>query len=300
MSWTRTSWIGTDALPNGMSHLALPILREDKRGQLMVFATARDALSRSHPVCADAELDQDGRLTLQCSWRVIAGPGEPGYFDENGLSLSDVRPTPDGFEGVTFGWRLRAGGGWFNEIGHLQMDFRGALLKRSIAPWQPRTALDPVSMAYPTFGRNDDLLYCAPTGLRHDTGTPADFRIMRMDLKSGHREVVADPTMLNMPGIFAFTRPWLGGPFSDERLFVSVRGDKYQIMSINYMNISQPGEMGAMREELQGQRNERESGSACYPSLFEGQGLSLMLYNGRGYGASGFGVVARDRDDSNK
>ncbi len=297
MSWIRTSWIGTDALPDGMTHLALPVLKEDDRGRLLVFATARDAVSRSHPVCADAELDEDGRLSLQSPWRVIAGPGQVGFFDESGLSLSDVRLTQHGFEGVTFGWRLRAGGGWFNEIGYLHMDYRGTLLDRSVAPWQSRAKLDPVSMAYPAFARGDDLLYCAPSGLRPDTGTPSDFRIMRMNLKSGHRKLLADPALLNRPEIFAFTRPWLHGVPSEERLFLCMRGEKYRIMSIDFANMERLGETGVLFEELRAREDERESGAVCYPSLFDRDDLSLMLYNGSGYGASGFGVAARERNE---
>ena len=298
MAWTRTSWIGTDALPDGMTHLALPILKEDHRGHLLIFATARDAANRSYPVYADADLDEGGRLSLQSPWHVIAEPGRSGLFDESGLSLSDVRLTQHGFEGVTFGWRLRAGGGWFNEIGRLQMDSSGALLDRSVAPWQPRTKLDPISMAYPAFGQGNDLLYCAPTGLRRGDGTPSDFRIMRMNVKTGHREVLADPALLNNPGIFAFTRPWLHSTPHDVRIFLCMRGETYRIMSFKFVNMEEAKESGVMVEELQARRDGRESDSVCYPSLFNTANLDLMLYNGSGYGARGFGVAARERNES--
>lgn len=300
MSWTRTTWIGTDALPAGMTHLTLPILRKNHLGQWMCFATSRDRASRSHLVCTEAELDDEGRLKLLGPWRIIAEPGHLGHFDENGLSLSDIRPTAEGFEGVTFGWRLREGGGWFNEIGHLTMDLSGTVLERSLAPCQSRTEIDPISMAYPTFGDEGQILYCAPTALHRDTGRPSDFRVLRLNIKSGRRAILIDPDRLNIPGVFALTRPWLHQNPLESRIYFCMRGDKYRIMSVPYEETYRLSGAGHLREEILALPDEHEAGSVCYPSIIEHHEVSVLLYNGDGYGASGFGVAVRERGELNR
>ena len=90
---------------------------------------------------------------------------------------------------------------------------------------------------------------------------------MRMNLKSAHRELLADPALLNRPEVFAFTRPWLHGMPSEERLFLCMRGDKYRIMSIDFANMERLAETGALLEELLAREDEREVGRGA-ESLF--------------------------------
>ncbi len=40
-----------------------------------------------------------------------------------------------------------------------------------------------------------------------------------------------------------------------------------------------------------------DSQSVEYPYVFEHRGQKFMLYNGNGYGATGFGIAVLDKDD---
>ncbi len=294
MGWARTSWIGTDSLPPGMTHLALPLLVRDQAGNLRCFATARDASSRSHPVTAPAAFDNNGSLSLVASWQVVAPLGEAGRFDESGLSLSSVRSTPDGFECLTFGWRLRSGGGWFNEVGRMMLDHNARLLSRDAAPWLPRTRLDPISMAYPSHAGRSEILYCAPSRLDRGTGRPADFLLMRAEIGSGRRSVVADPREFRLAGVFAFSRPWVHKEGGRSHLWFCMRGERYRIVRAVGDGLANEAPIHELVEEFPALSDDREAGSVCYPSISRQGSLLVMLYNGTRYGASGFGVAVQD------
>ena len=295
MTWTRTCWIDTSGLPEGMSHLALPVLTgTTDTGVLRCFATARDRSNRSMPVTAPVEVDGSYRLRLLEPWTLVAHVGTPGAFDESGLSLTDVRETEGGFEALTFGWRLRAGGGWFNEVGRIHMDAEGHLLGRSMAPWLPRSEVDPISMAYATFGGDSSILYCAPTHLESETGRPADFRILRCEESTGLRSVVLVPERLELPGVFALTRPWLVKTETAESLWFCFRGEKYRIGSVELSQLSRDEGDPVRIDELVPLNDHREAGSNCYPSFLKVGPVTLLLFNGSGYGATGFGVAVAE------
>jgi hypothetical protein len=270
----------------------MPILQRSHSGDLVCFATARDRDNRSYPVMAWVDFRGTGSLQVVSGWTIIAHPGPPGYFDESGLSLSDARSTADGWTCLTFGWRLRLGGGWFNDIGILHLDLQGRLLERSATPYLTRTEIDPVSAAYPTFADATSIMYCSPTLLDHQTGRPIDFRILRGVVNSTTRTVIADPRLAQLADIFAFSRPWILHGSHDSRIYFSMRGSHYEIVSIPYTQVSHSSMRGLpIRKELSGLSDARENSSACYPSLFQESDVTLLLYNGERYGATGFGIA---------
>jgi len=295
--WQRTSWIPTDRLPEGLSHLALPLLVPTREtGIQLCFANARDAKNRSHPVCATVSLNDSGDLHLEDSWRVIATPGSAGHFDENGLTVSDVQLTSSGYECLTFGWRLRQGGGWFNEIGELLLDLDLNVLSRSSAPTLERTSLDPISLAYPSFGPNLEIFYNAPSRLCEKTGKPLDFQILRRDA-DGIRTTVADPKILREQSYFAFTRPWILMDGGVCHMWFCARGDRYRILHAVQEGIDRNVFSVSRFDDFVGLPNIFEDSSACYPSVSVVGELAVMLYNGAGYGASGIGVATRHAGD---
>lgn len=291
MAWQRLGWIDATHLPVGLTHLALPLIAPNvERAGYRFFATARDSQNRSVPVTAIADMQDEQLFTLDGPWHRIAGPGPAGHFDDSGLTLSDVKSTGVGYECATFGWRLRSGGGWFNEIGSMQLDGHARLLSRSVAPTLARTCLDPISMAYPTLFGETNVFYCAPSRLDPITGKPADFRILRLNLVDGLREVVVEAPMLKMPNVFAVTRPWVADLDGSRYLWFCARGTKYRLFRVPLS-----GSLGIDNSEFQIEMpallDDREAGSVCYPSLTFVNGELTMLYNGSGYGLTGFGLA---------
>ena len=276
-----------------MTHLTLPRLLPSVDPEVFIcFANARDARNRSHAVFALVSLNNSGELKLENSWQVLVNPGLPGHFDESGLTISDVRPRGSGYECLTFGWRLRYGGGWFNEIGNVLLDANLQVLSRTAAPFMSRTSIDPISLAYASFGIDSEILYCAPSGLSEETGTPLDFRILRRDL-TGVRRVLADPEGIRSPGVFAYTRPWALLHNGVSHLWFCARGDKYRIMHTR-RDESDPNKLSIPpTDDLVGLSNVREGGAVCYPSVSIVGDLAVLLYNGAGYGATGIGVAIR-------
>lgn len=299
MTWTRTSWVHPDRLPEGLGYLSMPILCSDPRtGDLRCFATARDRSNRSHPVTARAVLGETGRLRLIDRWEAIAAPGPPGAFDEAGLSLSHVRVTNDGYECMTFGWRLRNGGGWFNEIGSLFLDVYGQVLERPPIPTMHRSSLDLISMAYPFRAEDGTILYCGPSLLDEETGRPKDFRILQA--KGTHDDmhhVVMDPSTFDLPGIHAFTRPWRTFVAGRHFLWFCMRGEKYQIARASEAEVNGQAQRLSVVQDFFAADNDEEDGNACYPSVLQRDATLVMLYNGAGFGKTGFGVAIQSISD---
>lgn len=275
-----------------MTHLALPMLvQHPESNSPLCFATARDEVGRSQPVVAHVEVDGEGTLQLAGEWKLVAGPGKLGHFDEAGLSLSGIVPSEGGFECLTFGWRLRAGGGWFNEIGHLTLNTTGAVVMRSLAPSIARTAADPISMAYPVEGEGGTILYCAPRSLDPASGRPADFVVMR---KGPHgREMVLLPEHSKNSGIFALTRPWPDLQRPGLGMWLCAKGENYKIYYVSLDAEDERGTKAIFKEDLTALNDENEMGSLCYPSVTTLGDREYLLYNGAGYGRTGFGVAMR-------
>lgn len=299
MTWSRTSWVYPDRLPKGLGFLALPILCSDPRtGDLRCFATARDHSHRSHPVTARAVLEDTGRLRIVDRWDAIAAPGPLGAFDEAGLSLSHARATSNGYECMTFGWRLRNGGGWFNEIGSILLNVHGQVLERPRVPTMHRSNLDLISMAYPFRAHDGAILYCGPSTLDQRTGRPKDFRILQAEgIDDEMRRVVMDPSTFDLPGIHAFARPWRASVAGKDFLWFCMRGEKYQIARASEAEVFGEAQRSSIVQDFSAAENDEEDGNACYPSVLQLDTTLVMLYNGAGFGKTGFGVATQSISD---
>ena len=281
--------MGVDELPDGLSHLALPILVEQgSEGHLICFATARDSHNRSLIVAAPMVLETGGSPQFLDKWRVLARPGATGHFDESGLSLSDAWLEGGSVKGLTFGWRLRFNGGWFNEVGDVQISGSLDRSTTSLAPTFARSPLDPISMAYPSRGPRGTILYCSPASLDHDSGRPLDFHIHQLDLSCGTRRRLLSPTDLGIPGYFALTRPWVLECTDHAHLWFCARGDRYQLF---HALLSAAGDVQEVRMDFTADSSAQESGSAAYPSVLRTKDRTLLAYNGDRYGLTGFGVA---------
>lgn len=295
VTWTRISWVYPDLLPQGLSHLTMPMLCSDPiSGSLRCFATARDSHNRSLPVTALVDFDDHDEFQVLSPWEIITLPGSMGAFDEAGLSLSHARVTTVGYTCMTFGWRLRKGGGWFNDIGLLNLDFETRVTHRPNVPVMARGSVDPISMAYPFSSSDGTIFYCGPSELNAVSGRPKDFRILTArNLDVIPHSVLMEPADLKLPGVYALTRPWKTTIAERDFLWLCARGARYQIIRVDMTGgICRTSSINFARD-LVALDNEEESGHVCYPSIFEWNSRVVMLYNGAGYGKSGFGIATQ-------
>ena len=271
----------------------LPTLYSSLGGPQIVVAHARDSQGRSHVIRADAVVSEIGALRLLSAWEVLASPGPPGHFDEAGIVVSDLEATPSGVFALTHGWRLRRPNGWFNGIGSMDItpDLRSVAARRVSAPIV-MSDLDPISTAYPHRDRlSGDLLYCSTTSISADSGYPIGYRIHRRN-RDRTSSVFLDPLWRSKAGLYAYARPQTLVWEDDRHLWLCSKGDKYRIEHWRFReNSRSPAGLVRGGLGLTPSGDGGEVSEVSYPHVSVVERNLLMLYNGDGYGRTGFGVA---------
>ena len=195
--------------------------------------------------------------------REEAVPGVPGTYDDAGCMVSYV--TPDNIYYV--GWNRSVAVPFRNSIGLIRAG------EKLHYPILDRNRYDPVGVASCWHG-----LRYYTSFLGWENGRPRYHIVNR----EPHSPAI---TFKNTETEWAITRPCVMG----DEMFYCYRGDEYRI---GY----------ATRKDGIWTRRDEEAGivpsgdgfdahAVCYPCVFERDGARYMLYNGDGYGRTGFGIA---------
>lgn len=268
--------------------------------RLRVFFSARDAEQRSHVASLVLDMAR-GATVSDLSDAPLLSPGDYGTFDDCGCSMGCALEVDGRLRLYYLGWNLRRPSPWLNAIGCAHEDpATGTFVRVAPAPVLDRSAADPYSLSYPSVLREGGrwrMWYGSNLGWGDG---PYDMRYVLKHAWSddglrwhadGH---VALPLA---PGETALARPQVlaraGGGY---RMWYSRRGTAdapdYRIG------------MAESDDGLAWTRHDDEAGigvsaagwdseMVCYPFVFSHRGREYMLYNGNGYGRSGFGLAVR-------
>jgi hypothetical protein len=304
MIWRKKGLLFTaDKLDAWMfSHAAnpVPIMKPD--GLLRVFFTSRDISSRSHIGWCDLNPVADFKV-MGISDAPVLTPGEIGLFDDSGVTLACIVPVGSTWHLYYLGWNLAVTVPWHNSIGLAIGDpFTGKFTKHSLAPMMDRDATDPYSVSYP-FVLEDEGKFKMWYGTNRSWGAKQE----EMDhvLKYADSN---DGIHWSRSGIVSLDHIY-DGEYAVSRPFVKKEGGIYK-MWFSY----RPGPEGATyrigyaesEDGIRFTRKDQEVGitvsqdgwdqeMVCYPSIFEFGGKTMMLYNGNGYGKSGFGLAVLEK-----
>lgn len=284
------------------SHAANPVAIWKPDGMLRIFFTSRDISSRSHIGWCDVNPESDFKV-IGVSESPVLTPGDIGLFDDSGVTLACILPVGNTWHLYYLGWNLAVTVPWHNSIGLATGDpFSGIFTKHSLAPMMDRDATDPYSVSYP-FVLQDEGKYRMWYGTNRSWGAKQEE--MNHVLKYAESE---DGIHWKRTGIVSLDHIY-AGEYAVSRPFVQREGDLYR-MWFSY----RPGPEGATyrigyAESTDGIRFTRKDGAVgigvsesgwdsemvCYPSLFQYKGKTMMLYNGNGYGKSGFGLAILEK-----
>jgi hypothetical protein len=285
-----------------VSHAANCVAWPVEGSRVRVYFTTRDAKKRGSVAWIEIDLRRPAEILARASEPVLR-PGEIGTFDDSGVSLACI--VSDGGTLLLYymGWNLGVTVPWRNSIG-LAASTDGTHFERmSPAPVLDRNRVDPYSLSYPCVMRDGDLWRMwYGSNLRWGSSQREMDHVIKD--ATGVDAQTWTPTGRTCIGIeredeYAFSRPAvLRDQLRDHsvwRMWYSYRGDHYRI---GYAT-SADGVHWQRRDEEVGLTPSDagwDAQSIEYPWVFDHQGQRYMLYNGDGYGLTGFGLAVLEQD----
>ncbi len=237
----------------------------------------------------------------ELSTEPLLAPGPVGTFDDCGCSVGCIIQDGRHLRLYYLGWNLRRPSPWLNAVGlALEDPATGKFIRSSQAPVLDRSAVDPYSISYPCVLReNGRWRMWYGSNLGWGAG-PYDMSYV---IKIAESE---DGMVWRATGTVAV--PLASGETALARAHVLARvGGGYVMWYSRRGTPDAPGYRIGYAESDDGLRWERHddragidvSGSGwdsemvCYPYVFPHDGRDYMLYNGDGYGRTGFGIAVR-------
>jgi hypothetical protein len=302
LAWRRLGLVfappaaGADAALT--SHAALPVPFPLGGDLLRVFYSGRDAANRSSVGSVVLRLGEAPRLE-EADPAPVLRPGGLGAFDDAGIGLGSLVADPAGDRLYYMGWNVGGAVPWRNAIGLALGDARAARFERfSAGPLLDRDIHDPYSLSYPW------VLRLAPRDWRMWYGTHRSWGAATADMSHAIRAArSADGISWRRAARIAV--PPEGEEIATVRPTVLARAGGGFTMWFARRSEAGPYALGRADSAdgriwrraaagLDAARDGWEGGAITYPAAFEQLGRRWLLYNGAGYGATGFGLAVWD------
>lgn len=289
----------TNRHPKLLTHAAnsLPVLI--KEDLYRVFFSGRDANNRSSIGAVD--IDITNRKVIQEYNHPFFEHGPEGSFYANGVSIGNCYEVKGVQYMLFMGWQSPKGSHWRGNVGRLILKQDLTLVLDSEEPFMSSNTIDPISLSYPWVLKNGESGYSMWYGstTTWDAGNGEMLHVINYassaDGHNWNREGLAVPYELGRAQ--AFSRPTVvGNTKTGYEMWFSYRsgsGEKYRI---GYA-LSKDGRRWELALEEAGidvSLNGWDSEMIEYPFIFDHKGQRYMLYNGNGYGKTGFGLAVLD------
>lgn len=286
---------------NGMGYAAVPIVGDIYEGKLQVLFSNRDLNGRSF--LQQVYLKWNEHLEFEVDKdddSVLLEGGRPGKFDEDGVMVCDRFRLNNEIYLHYIGWNLGRVVPFRNALGLAKIETNGSIVKCFDGPILDRSIHDPCFVASANLIKKDDLyllyyLSCIDWVPMSDGEYRHKYHIKIATSQDGinwtrNGQVAID---FKDEGEYAISVPrvlWEEGHF---KMWYSYRGS---FASPNYKIGYAESEDGfnwrRMDDSLIIEGTHKiDSEMTCYPYVFKIDGNKFMLYNGNGYGRSGFGIA---------
>ena len=287
-------------LPWARSHAANPVAEPRGGERFRVYFGARDERNRTSLGWVEIDLRRPQEILARAEAPVLS-PGAPGAFDDSGVSMGCLATAPDGRALLYYvGWNTGGDTPWRNRIGLAVRRAGEARFEKRAEPVLDLDASDPHSLSYPW-------VLAEPAGWRMWYGSNTRWGADKADLthvikcaesRDGIGWTRDGATALGFrgDGEFALARPCVLKEKGVYKMWFSFRGETYRI---GYAE-SQDGrtwQRDDARAGLGVSPSGWDSESVEYPHVFDHAGRRYMLYNGNGYGRTGFGLAVLDAHD---
>lgn len=301
MRWRK---LGRIFCPSGerewmRTHAAVPFAEHRNGDRFRVYFSSRDSQERSHVGWVEIDLKRPTQI-LAIADRPLLSPGPLGHFDDSGAMLSWIAQGADRSYAYYIGWNLSQTVPFRNALGVAFTTPSGNADRYSPGPILDRSPVDPCFVASVCVLPGQPrwqmwYLSClgwepTPTGARHRYHLKYASSV---DGLNWHRDgrVAID---FASPSEYAISRPSVLRDGEQYRMWYSYRGTAYRI---GYAE-SPDGIHWRRRDAETGIDVSPEGWDAEmieYPHVFDHQGQRYMLYNGNGYGRTGFGLAVLEQ-----
>jgi len=283
--------------PKLASHASNPLAVFLDGDVYRVFFSGRDSQNRSSVGFVDVDIIK--REVIYIHDKPAFDYGPENSFYSHGVSIGNCYEA-DGKRYILFmGWQNPPDGHWKGDIGRLILESDYSLRIDCEEPFMSTDATDPISLSYPWVLRGESGIYHMWYGstITWDAGNGEMLHVINyassVDGHNWNRGGLAVPFELGKAQ--AFSRPTvLGNMETGYEMWFSYRsgsGEKYRI---GYA-LSQDARKWELSLEATGieiAKSGWDSEMICYPFVFNHKGVRYMLYNGNGYGKTGFGLAA--------
>lgn len=281
------------------SHAAnpVPFMLNDK--VVRVFFSCRDVNNYSSIGYVDIDFTQNFKI-VKISEEPVLSPGLPGFFDDNGCSVSWVIEDGGKFLLYYLGWNLRRTVPWLNTIGLATSNsIDGPFVKYSKVPIMDRSIEDPFTVSYPCV-IEDGGIFKMWYGSNLAWGSSAeDMAHVIKYAESADGIHWKRSNQVHIPlmhiGEYAISKPCVVKLQSgDYRIWYSYRACKASPFYRIGTAYSVDGMVWKREDDKVGigiSETGWDSVAISYPNVFEFEGHYYMLYNGNEYGKTGFGLA---------
>lgn len=298
MRWQKLGrlFVPDGSIPWMHSHATLPTAVHLNGDEFRVYFSSRDPEGRSHVGYADVDVCK-GLWTGGISEQPIISPGPLGRFDYSGATISWVVERDETEYFYYVGWNLAIEVPFRNALGLvIRNRINNNQLRKLPGPVLDRSPVDPCFVAAASILVDGSLwrmwyLSCTEWEINGDQ-LRHKYHIKYAESTDGIWWSRDGRICIDFAddSEYAISRPSVVRDKDGYHMWYSWRGEKYRI---GYASSS---------DGLSWTRRDREAGISVspgqwdgdmieYPFVFDHAGRRYMLYNGDGYGLSGFGLA---------
>jgi hypothetical protein len=283
------------------SHAAYPTALIRDGGTVRVFFSVRDESNRSHLASVDFIINVDGATAIGDVRGPLFSPGVRGAFDSDGVTVTSIVSGANALYAFYLGWSTGRSVPFTNFIGVAIADADGTKFERIFrAPVVGRSEADPFTVGYPWVLRNGDHWHMW-YGSHQEWGAQGLEMLHVLKTASSrdgfhwlpNASIAVPLAGESDPAEFAVSRPCVLHDRTGFSMWYARRNPDYRI---GYA-FSEDGQNWTRADDavvFSGERGDWEKSEQTYPSVFEHCGRRYMLYNGDGYGKTGFGLAVFD------
>ncbi|NQV53684.1 MAG: hypothetical protein HQ500_10900 [Flavobacteriales bacterium] len=280
------------------SHAANPFGWRIDDGIYRVYFSSRDSQNRSHVSSCVVDFN-DGAKVIDIESSPVLAPGDLGLFDDSGVMMGFMLQVNDRILLFYLGWNLKVTVPWLNTIGLAESTDGGVTFRKlGKAPLLDRSEIDPFSISYPSvlpfndgykmwYGSNlswgndqSQMNHVIKSALSSDCTSWERTGQIEIDIVPPHEYALSKPFAIEKDGKFYMWYSYRAGQSASTYRIGWAHSDD----GVNWLrNDDSVG--------IKVSKSGWDSEMIEYPWVGKMGENYLMLYNGNGYGQTGFGYA---------